>query len=72
MLCLGQTDMHFSSELMNPSWYCYAMRKYSPFKENVNKWYAQQQIQNMLLPNDIRVILKGSAICSIWSESEMV
>ena len=39
IFCSGQTDIHFSKELMHPSWYSYAMRENSPLKENIDKWY---------------------------------
>ena len=39
--CLGQTDVHFSRELIHPTWFCYAMRENSPFKENIDKWYIR-------------------------------
>ena len=33
--------MHFSKQLMHPSWFCYAMRENSPLKGNIDKWYLK-------------------------------
>ena len=46
LIYLGQTDVHFSRELIHPTWYCYAMRENSPLKENIDKWYIRFFLRN--------------------------